>query len=181
LAVRRRLDVFGVLVLATAAALAGGVARDLLIGAIPPAAVRDGRLVLVALAAGGTAFFLHRTIERLHRPVMVLDAVGLGLFTVAGCAKALAYGIHPVSAALLGMLTAVGGGVVRDLLVTETPTVLRQEIYAMAALVGAAMAAAGAVLQLPQIPVAVAAAVFTCLLRIISVLRGWREPRAPGT
>jgi uncharacterized membrane protein YeiH len=181
LAVRRRLDVFGVLVLAAAAALAGGVARDLLIGAIPPAAVTDMRLIVVALAAGGAAFFLHEPIARLHRPVMMLDAVGLGLFAVAGCAKALAYGIHPFAAALLGMTTAVGGGVVRDLLVTETPTVLREEIYAMAALVGAAMVAAGAVLQWPPVPVAVVAAALTCLLRIVSALRGWRAPRAPGT
>lgn len=181
LAVRRNLDVFGVLVLASAAALAGGVARDLLIGAVPPAAVQDGHLVLVALGAGLTAFFLHGTIERLDRPVMVLDAIGLGLFAVAGCAKALAFGIHPVTAALLGVLTAVGGGVVRDLLVTEVPRVLREEIYALAALVGAGIVAIGAVAGLPQGAVAVVGAVCATTLRIVSVLRGWRAPRAPGT
>lgn len=181
LAVRRRLDVFGVLVLASAAALAGGVARDLLIGAAPPAAVADGRLVMVALAAGATAFFLHGTIERLNRPVMVLDAIGLGLFAVAGCAKALAFGVQPVIATLLGVLTAVGGGVVRDLLVTEVPRVLREEIYALAALVGAGIVALGAVLELPETPVAVVGALAACLLRIVSVQKGWRAPRAPGT
>lgn len=180
LAVRRQLDIFGVLVLASAAALAGGVARDLLIGATPPAAVQDGRLVLVALAAGLTAFFLHRTIERLNRPVMVLDAIGLGLFAVVGCAKALAFGINPLIATLLGVLTAVGGGVVRDLLVTEVPRVLREEIYALAALVGAGIVALGAAFELPPGPVAVTGAVCATVLRIVSVQRGWRAPRAPG-
>lgn len=180
LAVRRNLDVFGVLVLASAAALAGGVARDVLIGAVPPAAVQDGRLVIVALSAGLTAFFLHRTIERLHRPVVVLDAIGLGLFAVAGCSKALAFDIHPVTASLLGVLTAVGGGVVRDLLVTEVPRVLREEIYALAALVGAVIVAIGAVAGLPESPLAVAGAAAATVLRIVSVQRGWRAPRASG-
>lgn len=181
LAVRRGLDAFGVLVLASAAALAGGVARDLLIGAVPPASVQDVRYVLIALAAGLVAFFFHRSIERLHRPVMVLDAVGLGLFTVAGCTKALAVGIHPITSILLGVMTAVGGGVVRDLLVMEVPRVLREEIYALAALVGGVVVVGGAALGLPEVAVAATGAAVACILRITSVLRGWRAPRAPGS
>ncbi|CAO3434257.1 trimeric intracellular cation channel family protein [Azospirillum doebereinerae] len=181
LAVRRRLDVFGVMVLSLAAALAGGVFRDLLIGAVPPASLKDERYLLAALAAGLAAFFLHPQINRLGKPVMVLDAAGLGLFAVAGCGKALAYGLTPLPAALLGVLTACGGGVMRDLLVAEVPRVLREEIYAMAALLGTLVVIAGHTLGLPAMPVAIAGAVAVFALRVVSVLRNWSAPRAPGS
>ena len=181
LAVRRRLDLFGVVVLSMASALAGGVARDLLIGATPPSSFRDDRYLIAALASGFAAFFFHGTINRLVKPVLVLDAVGLGLFAVAGCNKALTYGMAPVPAILLAVLTACGGGVVRDLLVIEVPRVLREEIYASAALLAAVIVVAGQQLGLPEQPVAIAAALAACLLRILSVLRGWNAPRAPGT
>jgi uncharacterized membrane protein YeiH len=181
LAVRKRLDIFGVLVLSLAAALAGGVFRDLLIGAVPPASLRDERYLLAALAAGFVAFFFHRPINRLGKPVMVLDAAGLGLFAVAGCGKALAFGLAPLPAALLAVLTACGGGVMRDLLVAEVPRVLCEEIYAMAALLGAMIVIAGQHVGLPPVPVAVVGATAVFVLRVVSVLRGWSAPRAPGT
>jgi uncharacterized membrane protein YeiH len=181
LAVRRRLDLFGVVVLSMAAALAGGVLRDLLIGATPPASFRDDRYLLVALASGLFAFFFHKPINRLGKPVLVLDALGLGLFAVAGCDRALTYGMAPFPAMLLGVLTACGGGVVRDLLITEVPRVLREEIYALAALLGAGVVVAGAALGLPSQPVAIVGALAAFALRVISVLRGWNAPQAPGT
>lgn len=181
LAVRHRLDLFGVLVLSLAAALAGGVFRDLLIGAVPPASLQDDRYLLAALASGFAAFFFHPQINRLGKPVMVLDAAGLGLFAVAGCGKALAFGVGPLPAALLGILTACGGGVMRDLLVAEVPRVLREEIYALAALLGAAIVITGQAMALPDIPVAVTAVVAVFVLRVVSVLRGWSAPRAPGS
>ncbi|WP_372399097.1 trimeric intracellular cation channel family protein [Azospirillum sp. HJ39] len=181
LAVRKKLDLVGVMVLSLAAALAGGVVRDLLIGALPPASLGDDRYLLAALAAGLAAFLFHRPINRLGKPVMVLDAAGLGLFTVAGCSKALAYGLSPLPAALLGVMTACGGGAVRDLLVAEVPRVLREEIYAMAALLGAAVVIAGQRLELPPVPVAVVGVLAVFTLRVVSVLRGWSAPRAPGS
>ncbi|WP_246337968.1 trimeric intracellular cation channel family protein [Azospirillum oleiclasticum] len=181
LAVRHRLDLFGVLVLSMAAALAGGVARDLLLGAAPPATFRDDRYLWAALASGLAAFFFHRPILRLVKPVMVLDAAGLGLFTVAGCSKALDYGMEPLPAVLLAVITACGGGVLRDLLVTEIPRVLREEIYAVAALLGAVIVVAGGRLGLPDLPVAIAAVAATFALRVVSVVRGWSAPRAPGS
>lgn len=181
LAVRKRLDLFGVMVLSLAAALAGGVFRDLLIGAVPPASLHDDLYLWAALAAGLAAFFLHPQINRLGKPVMVLDAAGLGLFAVAGCGKALAHGLTPLPAALLGVLTACGGGVMRDLLVAEVPRVLREEIYAMAALLGTVVVIAGQSLGLPPVPVAVAGALAVFALRVVSVLRGWSAPRAPGS
>lgn len=179
LAVRRRLDVFGVLVLSVAAALAGGMVRDVLLGATPVAALRDERYLLAALGAGGAAFLFHRVLDRLGKPVMVLDALGLGLFAVTGCRKALAFGLDPVAAIMLGVLTAVGGGALRDLLVTEVPRVLREEIYALAALVGAAVVVLGDRLGFPEAAVTVAGVVLAFVLRVVSVVRGWSAPRAP--
>lgn len=180
-AVRHRLDIFGVLVLSFVTALAGGILRDLLIGAIPPASFRDDRYLIAALASGLFAFFFHPQINRLVKPVMVLDAAGLGIFAVAGCGKALSYGLSPVPAILLGVLTACGGGVVRDVLVAEVPRVLREEIYAVAALLAALIVIAGAELGLPRTPVAIAGALACFVLRVVSVFRGWSAPRAPGS
>ncbi|RFC64063.1 trimeric intracellular cation channel family protein [Fulvimarina endophytica] len=179
LAVRRDLDIFGIVVLAVAAGLAGGLVRDMLLGAHPPAALADSRYLLTALAAGVTAFFLNRQIERVTKPVMVLDAVGLGLFAVAGTQKALIFDIAALPAIVLGILTAVGGGVVRDLLVTEVPRVLREEVYALAALLGAAVVVATDRFQLPEGPMVVAAICLTVLVRVLSVWRGWQAPKAP--
>lgn len=181
LAVRRGLDLFGIMVLAGAAALAGGIMRDLLLGATPPAALQDSRYLIAALASGAVVFFAHRQIERMDRPVMVLDALGLGLFAVAGTAKALDYGLGPLPALALGVLTAVGGGALRDILVAEVPRVLREEVYALAALAGAGVVVAGAWVGLPQVPVAIAGAALAFALRLLSVWRGWQAPRAPGS
>jgi len=112
--VRRRLDLFGVLVLAFAAAAFGGITRDLLIGAVPPAAIRDWRYLAISALAGGIVFYRYSTIDRLRSPVLVFDAAGLALFAVTGAHKALAFGLDPVMAALLGMLTGIGGGMARD-------------------------------------------------------------------
>ncbi len=181
LAVRRRLDMFGVLVLAGAAALAGGVARDLLIGAVPPLALSNTNLLAVALASGIVAFFAHGALERIGKPVMVLDAIGLGLFSVASCDKALGAGLGPLPAMLIGVLSAIGGGALRDILVAEVPRVLREEIYAVAALLGAAIVVLGDRLHLPDAPVFVTGAVAAFLLRVVSVWRNWHAPRAPGS
>ncbi|MBW7852561.1 MAG: trimeric intracellular cation channel family protein [Rhodospirillales bacterium] len=179
LAVRHRLDVFGVLVLALAASLAGGMIRDVLLGATPPAALRDGRYLLAALAAGGVVFVGHRLLDRLGKPVMVLDALGLGLFAVTGCEKALAFGLEPVAAILLGVLTAIGGGALRDLLVAEIPRVLREEIYAVAALLGAVIVVVGERLGFPDGAVAIVGVAAAFVLRVLSVACGWSAPRAP--
>ena len=180
LAVRRGLDVFGIAVLAVAAALAGGMIRDMLLGAEPVAALAQPLYLWAALLSAVSVFFAHRLLEKLANPVMLLDALGLGLFAVSGCRKALEFGLEPLPAILLGVLTAVGGGVVRDLLVTEVPRVLREEVYALAALVGAAVVVLGDRLALPEVwvlPVGVLAAFG---LRVLSVRRGWQAPKAPG-
>lgn len=139
-AVRARLDLFGVLVLAGVVALAGGITRDLLIG-VPPETFRDGRYLVAAAAAGAVCFFASRGIERVRRSVLFFDAVGLSLFAVTGATKALASGMGAAQAVLLGAITGIGGGVLRDVLLREVPTVLRSDLYAIPALAGAAVVA----------------------------------------
>ncbi|MGH9808177.1 MAG: trimeric intracellular cation channel family protein, partial [Terriglobia bacterium] len=153
--IRRHLDVFGVLVLSFAASSFGGIGRDLLIGAVPPAALVDWRYLAVSVAAGLIAFFWSSLIEKLRNPVRLLDAMGLAFFAVAGAEKALSFGLSPLMAALLGMLTGVGGGVTRDVLLAEVPAVLRSDLYAVAALAGAAIVVGGTMLHLPLIVTAV--------------------------
>ncbi|MHA7849928.1 trimeric intracellular cation channel family protein [Roseovarius sp.] len=181
LAVRRDFDIFGILVLAMAAALAGGVIRDVLLGATPPAAFSDTRYIGAAALAAGAAFVGYRVIERLAKPVMLLDALGLGLFAVSGCRKALEAGLDPMPAVILGVVTAVGGGALRDMLVAEPPRVLREEVYALAALIGAIIVVAGEAMALPPGWAAAIGVVMTAGFRIVSVWRGWNAPRAPGS
>src|SRR3984893_16559560 len=148
--VKHRLDLFGVLVLSNAAGNAGGITRDLLIGAVPPAAISDWRYLGVSLLAGIVTFSRPSIIDRLRSPVLLFDAAGLGLFAVAGTQKALAFGLTPVMAALLGMLTGIGGGMTRDVLLAGNSTLLRSELYATAALAGATVVVIGAALRLPS-------------------------------
>ncbi|WP_371183796.1 trimeric intracellular cation channel family protein [Xanthomonas sacchari] len=176
--VRHRLDLFGVLVLSCAAAVSGGIARDVLIGATPPAALADVRYLGVACLAGLLAFYRHHTVERLRNPVQVFDAMGLALFAVYGTSKALTFGLGPLSATLLGMLSGIGGGIVRDLLVARTPVVLQAELYAVAALLGGGVVAAAQVLHLPQ-PWGLAVGAVLCFgLRFMAIRYGWHLPVA---
>ena len=181
LGVRRRLDIFGVLVLSFAASSAGGITRDLLIGAVPPAAIGDWRYFAVALAAGVLTFFYHSLIARLQIAILTVDAAGLALFAVAGTQKALAYGLHPLMAALLGMLTGIGGGITRDLLVARTPVVLQSDLYALAALAGASVVVVGHELNWPLVATAIAGAGVCFGLRLLAMRYGWHLPVArPG-
>jgi uncharacterized membrane protein YeiH len=138
-AVRARLDLFGVLVLALTAGLGGGVLRDVLIGAVPPVGVSDWRLITAGIAAGVVTFSWHPRMARTRRMVQLLDAAGLGLFVVAGTLKALEFGAPPIAAVVVGTLTGIGGGILRDVLSGQVPEVLAQgELYATPAIIGAA-------------------------------------------
>src|SRR5437763_9062192 len=163
--VRRQLDLFGVLVLSFAAGNSGGITRDVLIGAIPPGALNDWRYLGVSLFAGVITFYFSPLIARMSNLVLLFDAAGLALFAVAGASKALAYGLNPVMAIVLGMVTGIGGGMVRDVLLAEIPTVLRAELYAVAALAGAAGVVVGHGLELPLVPVTTAGLALCFLLR----------------
>ena len=176
--IKHRLDLFGVLVLSIAAATAGGMVRDVLIGSIPPAALNDFRYLFVAVFAGLVMFWAPRIVDRLRHAVLLCDAVGLTLFVISGTYKALAFDLNPVAACLLGVLTSIGGGMVRDLLVREIPMVLRREIYAVAGLAGTVVIVLGRYWGLPPVAVTVLAAVACFGLRLISLRRQWHLPIA---
>ena len=178
-AVRARLDLFGVLALAAAAGLAGGITRDVLIG-VPPETFRDGRYLAAAGAAGVMCFFAHAIIERLQGAVLVFDAIGLSMFCVTGASKALTFGLGPAQAIILGAITGVGGGIMRDLLLREVPTVLRRELYAIPALAGAAAVAIAHSAGSDNGAYALAGAIVCLVMRLIGLLYRINVPIAPS-
>ena len=177
-AVNRRLDIFGILVLSFVAGNFGGITRDVLIGAVPPAALIDGRYLLVSVLAGLITFFLYAGVDRLRSPVLLFDAVGLAFFAVAGAQKAISFGLSPVMAALLGMLTGIGGGMTRDVLLTDIPQVLRSDLYAVAALAGASVVVIGDMLGLPYGASALVGGALCFGLRFMAIRHGWHLPIA---
>ncbi|MEV7088066.1 trimeric intracellular cation channel family protein [Streptomyces sp. NPDC093085] len=180
MAVRKNFDVFGMAVMAEVTAQGGGLLRDLIIGAVPPAAFSDLGYFSMPLVATVIVFFLHPHVERIQGAINVFDAAGLGLFCVTGTIKASEYGLSLTSSVVLGMATAAGGGVLRDILANEVPSLLRwdRDLYAVPALVGATLAAvfiAFDVLNGATIGVAV---VTGFVLRLLAMRYHWRAPRA---
>ena len=167
------------LFLAFVTAVAGGLARDLLIGAVPPAAIADWHAFAIAGVGGLVTFFGYPLVRALRRPVLLLDAIGLGLFAVTGAEKALACGIHPVMAAVLGMVSGIGGGVVRDVLAREVPSVMRTDVYAVAALAAGALVALGDALGVAPAWSMLAGAALCIFVRVMAIFFGWRAPVAP--
>jgi uncharacterized membrane protein YeiH len=177
--VRARLDLFGVLVLAAVVGLAGGVTRDVLIG-VPPETFRDGRYLVAVGAAGIVCYFAAATLDRLGRAVLVFDAVGLSLFCVTGASKAVAFGLGPAQAVVLGAVTGVGGGILRDVLLREVPMVLRSELYAVPAVLGATVVAVAHEAGSDRGAWALAGAAACLLLRLAGVRYGLHIPVAPS-
>lgn len=176
--IKHRFDIFGVLVLAFAAANVGGITRDLLIGAVPPPGIADWRYIAVPVVAGLFTFYSGAILDRVRDSVQIFDAGGLALFAVSGAQKALDFHLGPVTAVLLGMLTGIGGGMVRDVLSAEAPAVMRGEIYAVAALAGAAVVVTGRILHFPSTVATLAGAALCFALRFIAIRRGWQLPIA---
>src|SRR5690349_15233246 len=179
--VRKQLDVFGVVVLAGTTGLGGGFLRDVLIDATPPKALADWRYQLVAVVAGLLTFVFHPALGRLGRVVNIFDAAGLGLFCVTGALKALDYGLGPVPAALMGMVTGIGGGMARDLLAGRVPVVFSSELYATPALVGAAWAVVADQLGQPIAVVALPGVAICFGFRVLALRRDWRAPLPRGS
>ena len=180
-AVRKRLDVFGVLVLAGTTGLGGGFLRDVLIDATPPAALADWRYLIVPVVAGLLTFVFHPAVGRLERVVTVLDAAGLGLFCVTGALKALDHGLGPVPAALMGMVTGIGGGIARDLLASRVPVIFSSELYATPALLGATWAVLAAGWGLDEAAVTLPGVVLCFGMRLLALRRGWQAPLPSGS
>ncbi|WP_260739696.1 trimeric intracellular cation channel family protein [Tunturiibacter lichenicola] len=176
--IRGDLDLLGLLVVSFVTALGGGTVRDLLIGAVPPNSIRDWRYGATAFAGGGAVFCFYQVFE--HVPLQVLttlDAAGLALFAVAGAGKALEFGINPMIAVLMGVLTGVGGGTIRDVLLTTVPGILNTDIYASAALLGAAVMVIGLALKVPRTIAMTAGGVCCFTLRMVAVALHWNLPK----
>ncbi|MDQ2884251.1 MAG: TRIC cation channel family protein [Actinomycetota bacterium] len=176
-----RLDIVGVLTLGMITALGGGIIRDVLIGSVPPAAFLDWRYLALAAGGGLVAFALSRWLDRLEMPIIVLDAVGLSVFAVIGASKALTFGLDVGPAIILGTITGVGGGTIRDTLVRQVPTVLHSELYAIPALVGAAVTVATIRAGVYGVAAALAAAAVCFVIRMLGVRFSLNAPAPPGT
>jgi uncharacterized membrane protein YeiH len=172
-----RLDVVGVLTLGIVTAMGGGILRDLMIGAVPPATFADWRFLAVAAAGATIAFLLGHRLDPLARSITVLDAAGLSLFAVTGASKAVQYGLGPVQAVILGAVTAVGGGTLRDVMIQRLPTVMRAELYAIPALAGAAVTVVAVETDVYGLATAVVAAVACFAIRMTGVRLGLDAPR----
>lgn len=179
LAVRKDLDIVGIIVLSVAAGLGGGMVRDVLLGDTPPVALENELYLLIATGSGLLAFFFHPRLGRLNLSIRLLDALGLGVFAVAGALKSLEAGLSPVPAVLLGVVTGVGGGVIRDLLGGEIPLILRRDVYALAALSGATACVVVAEMGYPAGASAASGICITFVLRALAMKFGWHAPR-PG-
>lgn len=185
LAVRKNYDIVGMAVLAEITAIGGGVLRDLILGAIPPAAITDPFSFIAPIAATLVAFFAYERISRIEAAVLVFDAAGLGVFCVVGTVKALAWGMGPISAIALGALTAVGGGIMRDVLAREAPAVMRSdsELYFLPALLGSIIIVVVNSLHLYGAVAAGLAALLVFALRLAALRFHWSAPtprRATG-
>jgi uncharacterized membrane protein YeiH len=180
MAIHKGFDVVGILVLAMLTALGGGILRDLIIGDTPPAAFTNATYLVIPLVAAVVTFFAHPLVQRLTFTVLVFDAAGLGLFSVTGTLKALDFDLGPLQAVLLGITTAVGGGMLRDVTAGEAPALLKvdTDLYSIPAAAGAVVVAAAHRTDVPMPVVATCAAVLVFLFRIVAMLRHWTAPRA---
>jgi uncharacterized membrane protein YeiH len=175
-----RLDIVGVLTLGMITAMGGGIIRDILLGALPPATFSDWRYLTVAALGSLVAFLFGRGLDRLTLPILVLDAAGLSLFAVSGALKGLDVGVGVAQAVILGAITGVGGGTLRDVLIREVPAVLTSGLYAIPALVGAVLVVGGEQVGAPDLPVAVVAAAVCFGIRMVGVHYAIDAPRPPG-
>lgn len=182
-AVRHRFDAVGIVALATVTGLGGGVVRDVLLGVGPPAAVRDQAYLIAPLVAAVLVLVSHRLIEAFNRAVLVFDAGGLALFCVAGAAKALDRGLGVVASVMIGVITAVGGGVIRDVLAREVPSVFRSDsaLYAVPAALGSLGVAIVWSLGGFGAPAAAVTVLTVLALRLLAMQFGWRAPTARGS
>jgi uncharacterized membrane protein YeiH len=180
-AVNGNLDLLGIVVLAFCTALGGGIIRDILLGALPPASLRDWRYPTIVFTGAVLVFFLHHFVRAIPvTAIQVLDAAGLAIFAVAGTMKAMQHRMNLRVAVMLGTITGVGGGTIRDVLLNQVPTVLRFEVYATAALVGSVCLIAARKLRFSSKTAAALGAVTCFLLRVISLWKHWNLPRALG-
>ncbi|MFW0786831.1 trimeric intracellular cation channel family protein [Gordonia sp. CPCC 206044] len=182
LGVRKGFDLWGIVTVGALTGVGGGILRDVLLGITPPSSVQNWPPILVATVASLVVFFFHPTFTQLRRSVLILDAIGMGLFATSGAAIAVDQHVSAFAAAIVGLLTAIGGGILRDALANEIPLLLRpSDLYAVPALIGATVVGVGGTESSVPIWVwLVVGAVLATGLRLASLVFGWRLPTAPG-
>jgi len=174
------LDIFGIIVIAFTVACGGGIVRDVCIGSIPPVGLSNWRYLLTSVFAALMVVSLYPMVKKMNRPVLFFDALGLALFAVTGAQKSLAFGHNVQVAVLLGVFTAVGGGVMRDIMLNRVPVILQKEIYASAALVGASIVVVGSFFkEISTDMVSIVALLISCSLRLLSLYYKWNLPTFP--
>lgn len=178
--IRRKMDLFGVLVLGLVTATGGGTLRDVVLGDFPPFSLKDETYLYVSLGVSLAVFFLHRRLEFLRHPLLYFDAVGLGTFVVIGTTKGLEFRLGILGAVIMGVVTATAGGVVRDILSNQVPLILRREIYASACAVGGILLVALHHLAVPHPVAALAAAATVVGVRLLAIRYDWALPKAGG-
>jgi uncharacterized membrane protein YeiH len=177
-AVQRRLDLVGLVALGTVTGLAGGLARDVLIGDVPPFALREWPWLTVPLIAAVFVVALPRLVDRIHNPVLVFDAAGLGLFAAVGATRAIEASVSVPAVVFVGSLSAIGGGLLRDVLAGEIPQIFSPDsrLYAIPAALGALVTVVGHEVGLRPTPVQVVAIAVTFVLRMLALRFGWHAP-----
>lgn len=173
---QKGLDIFGIFSVAFTVACGGGIIRDLCIGAIPPAGLTDWLYLVMVVGATLFSISFYSMVKVLNQPVLLFDALGLSVFAVSGARKAIAFGHNYEVAILLGTVTAVGGGVIRDILLTRVPVILKKEIYASAAMVGALLVVAGDYWHYPREAVSITAITACFGLRFLGLHFHWNLP-----
>lgn len=179
--IRRKMDLFGVLVLGMVTATGGGTLRDLLLGDFPPFSLKDETYLYISLGVALAVFLWHRHLEFLRHPLLYFDAVGLGTFVVIGTVKALEFNLGFLGAVMMGVVTATAGGVTRDVLSNQVPLILRKEIYASACAAGAILLVILHNLQIPHPLPALVAAATVITVRLLAIRHNWSLPRAQNT
>jgi uncharacterized membrane protein YeiH len=176
-----RLDIVGVVTLGMITALGGGTIRDVFLDSLPPATFLDWRYLAVAASGGLIAFFSGRHLERINGTINVLDAAGLSLFAVTGALKAVGLAFGPAQAVIVGTITAVGGGTIRDVLIRRVPSVLSSGLYAVPALVGATAVVVAELLGNRGSIATVGAAALCFVIRMAGVHFDVNAPVPPGS
>jgi uncharacterized membrane protein YeiH len=172
----KELDIFGIFSIAFIVACGGGIIRDLCIGAVPPAGLTNWLYLVMVVTATVICIGFYRQVKILNQPVLLFDALGLSVFAVSGARKAIVFGHNYEVAILLGIVTAVGGGVIRDILLARIPAILKKEIYASAAMLGAMIVVAGEYLRYSKEAVSIIAIVVCFGLRFLGLHFHWNLP-----
>jgi len=175
-AIERRMDLLGVITLGFSTSLAGGIIADVLLGKFPPSNLTEVQYPAIAIVSSAMTFAFFRKVSKLRRPLLYADALGLGAFTASGASLAYSVDPNPVLVTLVGTITAVGGGVLRDVLANEVPLVLTRDFYATAAIIGSLTYYALAYLGLFRGYLTAVVLLLTFALRVAAIRGNWRLP-----